>query len=426
MFKKLSTLRYISWCLMLAIFTYILISGILHPVVSSAVGRGLAKIYYKDILWNNFYAVVLGIILFFISLLMLVITTTMKNALTYSMRKTIALLSQFVFCAFVWTVSDSKILTFLTNNADLKSLLTYIAFTSMFAFLFEFVMSIFGEMKPLKIATYILYAMEVFLLFKYFIYFEDKKNYITCIHIIVLITSLFILWKLIMNMKDDQTLFAKYLFIGYLIMMCSGALSMYFYYDNIKKVEYSLVFTFGIAVFCLFLSFTSLKRVGESILKEANEEAYRKLAYTDEMTNINNKTAYVEYERSTMPSDLIIVVCDLNHLKRINDMHGHKAGDDAIIQAANYLVRYFPRENCYRFGGDEFIITLTGTTLDEVAKTVKLVKDQMTFDNKNKEIPVEFAFGYDQAQPNDTIRSLFLRADKYMYQDKMKSGHGRE
>lgn len=178
--------------------------------------------------------------------------------------------------------------------------------------------------------------------------------------------------------------------------------------------------------FVLFLSFTSLKRVGESILKEANEEAYRKLAYTDEMTNINNKTAYVEYERSTMPSDLIIVVCDLNHLKRINDMHGHKAGDDAIIQVANYLVRYFPRENCYRFGGDEFIITLTGTTLDEVAKTVKLVKDQMTFDNKNKEIPVEFAFGYDQAQPNDTIRSLFLRADKYMYQDKMKSGHGRE
>lgn len=426
MTKKLSILRYITETLMYVLIAYIIGNSIVNPVYDKSKGAGLAKLAYRDILYNNFYAIVLGIVLLLISILMLVITTTMRQALSYAMRRSIAILSQFVFCAFIWTVADSKLLTVFTNNADLKSLLTYLAFTCMFAYLFEFVLSIFDDLKSVKIGAYILYALVAFLFVKYFVYFEDKKNYITTVHVVVLITSIFILYKVIVNMKDDESRFSRYLFIGYLIMMASGILSMVFYYSDIMQVEYSLVFTFGITAFCLFLSFTSLKRVGESILKEANEEAYRRLAYTDEMTNINNKTAYVEFEREPMPSDLIIVVCDLNHLKRINDNHGHKAGDDTIIQAANYLVKYFPRENCYRFGGDEFIVALTGKTLEEVGATVKQMREAMAIDNESREIQIEFAFGYDQAKEGDTIRSVFLRADKYMYNDKMKSGHGRE
>lgn len=404
---------------------YIIGLGIVDPVYSDAYGKGLARVAYKDILWNNFYAVVVCLLLFIISFLLQIIAITMKDALSHSLRQSIAILSQCIFCVSLWIFADSKLLTIWINYDDIKHLLTYLAFTSMFAFLFEFIVSLYPDLKKVVIGIYTLYALELFLIIKYFIHFQDKRAYIVLIQCIVILVSIPIFKKILQSLKKDSTSFSKYLLFGYIILMIAGICSMFFYYHNQTKIEYSLIFTSGVTVFCLFLTITSLHRVGESIMKEAKEDAYKRLAYTDEMTNIHNKTAYVEFERGEIAEDLILVVCDLNHLKRINDYQGHRAGDEAIIQATNYLVKYFSREDCYRFGGDEFVVTLTGYTKQQVSSIIDDMKATMEQDNKDREVKVKFAFGFAQRENNESVRSLFLRADQLMYEDKMKSGSGR-
>lgn len=87
-------------------------------------------------------------------------------------------------------------------------------------------------------------------------------------------------------------------------------------------------------------------------------------AYTDAMTGVGNKTAYIDLihkldkkisENSTRFS---IIVLDVNGLKSINDNFGHEQGDMVISDAAEALKRVFTADRVYRIGGDEFIIVL--------------------------------------------------------------------
>jgi diguanylate cyclase (GGDEF)-like protein len=65
-----------------------------------------------------------------------------------------------------------------------------------------------------------------------------------------------------------------------------------------------------------------------------------------------------------------LVIADLDNLKRINDQHGHQAGDEAIRVFADHLVRSFPRRSDFvaRYGGDEMIAILPRTPLRDSAR----------------------------------------------------------
>ena len=55
-----------------------------------------------------------------------------------------------------------------------------------------------------------------------------------------------------------------------------------------------------------------------------------------------------------------VVVCDINNLKAVNDLYGHKEGDECIRNACVKICRVFSHSPVFRTGGDEFIIILSG------------------------------------------------------------------
>jgi diguanylate cyclase (GGDEF)-like protein len=101
-------------------------------------------------------------------------------------------------------------------------------------------------------------------------------------------------------------------------------------------------------------------------LQKEGDEA-RQLARVDALTTLGNRRAFdeamdAELARSRRAgSPLSLIVADLNGFKEINDRYGHVAGDGCLHQAAAALREAVRRPDlCFRWGGDEFAVLLTG------------------------------------------------------------------
>ncbi|MCF8020935.1 MAG: EAL domain-containing protein [Vallitaleaceae bacterium] len=100
-----------------------------------------------------------------------------------------------------------------------------------------------------------------------------------------------------------------------------------------------------------------------NITKEKEAEIkIKKLAFTDELTNLPNKTYYnqvISEKLLTQDSHLAIYFIDIDNFKTINDFHGHKMGDRVLKRVATMIRNEVDdRYEVIRYGGDEFIVLL--------------------------------------------------------------------
>lgn len=115
-----------------------------------------------------------------------------------------------------------------------------------------------------------------------------------------------------------------------------------------------------------------------------SEEKYKKIAYTDYITGLPNRTAFTEQLDSVMKTlrkdeTIALMYIDLDNFKRINELLGHSYGDELLIDATD-RIKQITDENDYLscFGGDEFII-LTQNIEDVGVYEEKLKKVQNIF-----------------------------------------------
>lgn len=183
-----------------------------------------------------------------------------------------------------------------------------------------------------------------------------------------------------------------------------------------RSFSYSLLTTGCIALGIAAITAWLLRRLAVPL--------YRRLAYTDLLTGVNNRNAFELDMRRLHPQGeakgLILLSCDLNLLKTINDQRGHAAGDAAIRTLAGLLVRQFQGTGqTYRIGGDEFVAVLRGMTAEGVAQAV------LDMEVKARHVsiagfPLSFAWGmaaFDPDQDAD-LHATLTRADARMYADK--------
>ena len=163
-------------------------------------------------------------------------------------------------------------------------------------------------------------------------------------------------------------------------------------------------------------------------LKEYVEYA-RERAYTDSMTGVGNKTAYLEYIKEINRrinegvAAFAIAVFDINGLKSTNDIYGHECGDRIIIDAASVIKRVFSEEQIYRIGGDEFITVLGRTTQEELkARFDALAAEVDKFNSCEKHYAMTLSFSWGGAvyKPgrDSDYKEVFKRADEAMYKNK--------
>ena len=170
---------------------------------------------------------------------------------------------------------------------------------------------------------------------------------------------------------------------------------------------------------------TRLQRTIE--INKQNEAELNKamqLAYTDPLTGVKSKHAYVELEdeidkkiAKNQMNEFAVAVFDLNGLKKINDTYGHEAGDDYIVKAVDIISEYFPFDSIYRFGGDEFVVMIEGDIFKDRTKLYNAFLKRI--DDAIEDEPV-ISSGVSRFRPetDNTFRAVFYRADKMMYSRK--------
>ena len=148
------------------------------------------------------------------------------------------------------------------------------------------------------------------------------------------------------------------------------------------------------------------------------------LAYTDALTGAKSKVAYNELEdiidiqiRQKTVKDFKIAIFDVNNLKVINDLYGHKFGDKYIIDSCNIIKNYFSNSKIYRIGGDEFMAFLIDDDYNKSEDLERGFIDEMK-KPKSKFDPV-IALGIAKFELTDnSFNDVFRRADKLMYDNK--------
>jgi diguanylate cyclase len=156
-----------------------------------------------------------------------------------------------------------------------------------------------------------------------------------------------------------------------------------------------------------------------------NKESMKKLAYTDYLTDLPNRTAFTEMLDNIMltlrsEETIGIMDIDIDNFKNINDSLGHSYGDELLIDVT-YRLKQAMDENDYlaRIGGDEFIV-LTQNLQDTVSYEEKIKKIKNVFSYpfvlSTKEYFVTVSIGVAFA-PKDgkTSQTLIKNVDSAMY-----------
>ena len=174
-------------------------------------------------------------------------------------------------------------------------------------------------------------------------------------------------------------------------------------------------------------------REAKSVVHNMEEKVTRisEEATTDALTGVKNKNAYQKMHDQLTGSiengtaEFAIVMVDLNHLKKINDNHGHEHGDYYIKGACRIICELFKNSPVFRFGGDEFVVVLTGKAYacrDDLLKEIRAVfEDTSTKDAEPWEcFSAACGMAVYSRSAGDTVDSVFKRADEDMYENKVK------
>jgi diguanylate cyclase (GGDEF)-like protein/PAS domain S-box-containing protein len=164
------------------------------------------------------------------------------------------------------------------------------------------------------------------------------------------------------------------------------------------------------------------------ITKRKNMESKLKtLAATDTLTQVFNRTKYYEIMKREMEGTkrydhpLSIIMLDIDHFKKVNDIYGHAAGD-YVLRTLTQIVRDNLRKTDYlvRWGGEEFIIIAPDTDLKKakiLAERNRKASEKYKYEHIGK---VTVSFGVTQFMKDDNEDTVIKRADDALYEAKRK------
>jgi diguanylate cyclase len=164
-------------------------------------------------------------------------------------------------------------------------------------------------------------------------------------------------------------------------------------------------------------------------LEKANARI-AELANTDQLTGTHNRRYILEKlddeirraNRAGRP--LSVAIIDLDHFKNINDCHGHPAGDEVLRSFALSVVANIRDIDCLgRYGGEEFLLLLTETSLENAVPAVDRLRNIFAYTNWLDIAPdlvVTFSAGVSGLRPGETADRLVARADQALYRAKIK------
>ncbi len=123
---------------------------------------------------------------------------------------------------------------------------------------------------------------------------------------------------------------------------------------------------------------------------------------------------------------LVVMFADLDKFKRINDTHGHAAGD-AVLQRFSNILRQSIRGSdiAARLGGDEFVLILTDTSIEQAERVAQRIQEQVAVCARTNNLDYSVTIGLGEApQHGASLSDILERVDRALYQAKAHPSGG--
>lgn len=168
----------------------------------------------------------------------------------------------------------------------------------------------------------------------------------------------------------------------------------------------------------------------------ANHEHIVRMSRTDPMTGMLNRRAFFEDELprriarlSREGAGAALFYVDMDNFKRVNDVHGHQVGDDAILALRDLLLQHSrPGDQLARLGGDEFAMWLDGIPEETAIKRAgTLLEDSRALrkfsGDEDHPLGISLGIAFYDSVAGESLDALLARADAAMYAIK-RAGKG--
>lgn len=163
-----------------------------------------------------------------------------------------------------------------------------------------------------------------------------------------------------------------------------------------------------------------LEEINNSL--EAVNQQLKSAAITDGLTKLYNRReiqSRIEDAFEQHPdAGFSLVMFDLDNFKMVNDTYGHKQGDLVIIALADLLRNGPAGSSAGRWGGEEFMLLLPHSGLEEAAETAEQIRKAFAATGFGTIPSQTVSVGVTQVRPNDTTDTLCTRVDAALYQAK--------
>ncbi|OOG56333.1 ligand-binding sensor domain-containing diguanylate cyclase [Rhodanobacter sp. C03] len=207
------------------------------------------------------------------------------------------------------------------------------------------------------------------------------------------------------------------------------------WYETVLSRFVALLLLIALVVLLVHLRTLYLRRQAVQLQRQIDEhtrdllaanQRLDELAGTDGLTGVYNRRRFLELAGGEFElakdRSICIALFDLDRFKRINDTHGHLAGD-AVIRCAIEVIRQHCRQGDLvgRYGGEEFVLCLPDTSLSDALDTAERIRKELSTSvvaHDGHSIAVTVSIGVAALRPGESIEQWLSRADKALYEAK--------
>lgn len=190
-------------------------------------------------------------------------------------------------------------------------------------------------------------------------------------------------------------------------------------FDDPEAMLPAILVPLMVAPLVSFWGFSQTRKIAELNTELAN------LLNHDPLTNVRSRSYFFDVTAKCSPDEAaVVLMIDADHFKRINDVHGHHAGDKALQHLSDLISQQCRQTDIVaRLGGEEFGIYMPRTeiaTARTVAERIRAAVHNSTLIVDGAEIPLSASIGVALWQSGEKIESALKRADIALYDAKTR------
>lgn len=379
----------------------------------------------SDSIARDVPAAILGILVILAGIVFILFS--LVNGRKTDFGKSLIFLGIFSFLVGLWKLTDLRAAAFFYKQWPA---LSYLPFLSLLLLGIPFILYIkeFYHSKE-SIVWYIAVAMNlvqiVVVVLLQLTGIADVRQTLISTHLIMALGVLLTIVMSCVELKrHGWSTKLKISMICLLMCFAAAAVEIILYYTR-GLADSSIVIPFIFDVYIFVMGFSTIQDMRRLMDEGMRAHHYEQIAHHDQLTGLYNRTAFAETieDEDFNPERYIVVMLDLNDLKKCNDALGHAKGDVYIRESAHIIQNCFGDiGQCFRVGGDEFCALIKNGSLEVCRKRVEIMHEKVEKfdDTTDTGINMQIACGYvvyDKMMDYD-INDTVKRADEKMYRNK--------